>query len=69
MDTYGPDAIAFTIKAKQSIVDVLDTLRSTGVEVAVVLDSEGAVSGVIRTSDIEKRIADEVILAVKRRKK
>ena len=69
LDEYRQDAITFTIQAEQRIIDVLELLRTQGIEIAVVLDAKGSALGIIRISDIEKHIADEVLLAAKRKKK
>lgn len=69
LDIYSGDAITATVRAEQSIATVLEILRSNRLDAAVVLDSKGATLGLIKTSDIEKRITDEVIFEAKRKKK
>ena len=66
---YANDAITFTIRDEQSIIDVLELLRRHGLEMAVVVDSREVVVGVVKTSDIERRITDEALLAVRRKKR
>lgn len=68
-DIYDGEAITVTVRAEQSIITVLEILRSSRLEAAVVMDSKGVILGLIKTSDIEKRITDEVIFEAKRKKK
>lgn len=66
-DIYNGEAITATVGAEQSIITVLEMLRSNALEAAVVMDSKGTILGVIKMSDIEKRITDEVIFRASRR--
>lgn len=68
-DFYSHHIITLSVKLEQSIIEVLQTMRNQVTAVAVVLDSKGWALGVIKTSDIEKRISDEVLLEIKRKKK
>lgn len=69
LDEYRQDVTTLSVQAGQRIVDVLEILRIHATDTAVVLDTRGSAVGIVRTSDIEKRIADEVLLAAKRKKK
>lgn len=69
LDLYSANAITFVVKTDQSIIDVLRMLRSYVLDLAVVTDINGTVVGIVKLSDIEKRIADEVLLARKLGKK
>ena len=68
-DVYNGEAITATVRAEQSIITVLEILRSNRLEAAVVMDSKEAILGLIKTSDIERRITDEVLFEAKRKKK
>ena len=50
---YGKNSIDVTIKAGRSIVSVLETLRSSRMAEAAVVDTKGTVLGIIKVSDIE----------------
>lgn len=67
--TYDDQAITFTVNQDQSIIEVLETLRDHTLESAVVLDNRRKVLGLIKTSDIERRIATEVLFQTKRKNK
>ena len=69
LDEYRQDVTTLSVQAEQRIVDVLEILRIHATDTAIVLDTRGSAVGIVRTSDIEKRIADEVLLAAKRKKK
>src|SRR3972149_3631895 len=69
MQLFVTITTSFRISADLSIINVLELLYSQGVIAAVVVDSKGAVIGIINSSDIEKRIATEVIFEAKRTKK
>jgi hypothetical protein len=68
LQVFGNSAITFTIGQNQSIIEVLETLRAHMLEVAVVQDDKGKVLGLIKTSDIEKRIATELLFQIKHKK-
>jgi hypothetical protein len=69
LDMYSDYLITDTVTPKQSLISVLEVLRSKRVDAAAVVGPTGAVLGLVRTSDIEKRITDEVIFEAKRKKK
>jgi hypothetical protein len=69
LDEYRQDAITLSVRTDQRIIDVLETLRAHGTEIAVVLDAKRSALGIIKTIDIERRIADEVLVIAKRKKK
>ncbi len=65
LNTYRRDAITLAVTLNQSVIEVLHMLRRRREEIAVVIDMNGLVLGIIKTTDIEKRIADEVLRAKK----
>ena len=65
LKTYRRDAITLSLSLNESVIEVLHMLRRHREEIAVITDMNGLVLGIIQSTDIEKRIADEVLRAKK----
>lgn len=51
------------VAADQGLVEVLKKMRLERTDVAVVVSTDGPDLGVVQAHDVERRIADSVILA------
>ena len=69
LSVYRQEVIDTSVPADQSIVDVLEIVRRQGAETVAVTDDKGAAIGVIKSVDIERRIAAEVLLEARIKKR
>lgn len=63
--TYSNTCIDLIVKQDEGLIEVLKKLRNTNKDAAVAVDSEKRFVGLITSSEIERRIADDVLYSRK----
>ncbi len=62
-EAFARKAITTQVQNGEGLISVLQKLRAQRVELAAVVSDDGRYMGAIRSSDIERRIADSVLVA------
>lgn len=60
---FPNEGITLTVHGQQSLVDVLEKMKDQGANVAAVVSPAETYLGIVKVSDIERRIAETVIAA------
>lgn len=63
IESFSEEAITLSVKDDQSLIDVLKEMRSENSDIAAVISKKDRYRGAVYVRDIEKRIADSVLIS------